>query len=84
MINYMQIDIPNPDAAALTRLAKDADLSRSRWVRAAIRSADADPQLADRIAAAAPEVAHGGYRPGAGRPKRPEGSTAADPETDGA
>lgn len=67
----MRIEIDEVYAARLARLAEAAGLSRARWVRAAVRAADKDPALADRIQAAAPDSQHGGIRPGAGRPRKP-------------
>lgn len=65
----MRIDVHEDYAERLGRLAEAAGLSRARWVRAAIKAADEDPAIAQRIAADPPESGHGGHRPGAGRPR---------------
>lgn len=75
----MQIELDDAHAARLTRLARDAQLSRARWVRAAVVAADEDPELAERIVQSAPPSRHGGARPGAGRP--PQSPKAAVPPT---
>ena len=74
----MRVTIPDDDsdADALTELANSAstpekNVSRSSWVRGAVRVALSDDSIAQRIAEAAPdtrETGHGGRRPGSGRP----------------
>jgi len=72
-IGGMRIELNEASTAQLVRLAKAADLSRAQWIRAALNAADHDPALAATITAAAPKSQHGGYRPGAGRPRKRRG-----------
>lgn len=58
------------DAQAFSALVESSGLTRSGWVRGAIRAAAADPVIAAVIAAAGDRTGHGGKRPGAGRPRR--------------
>ena len=80
----MRIRLPEDEGDKLEELTKAARLrtgraiSASAWLRGAVRIAACDEGVADRIADAAPETGHGGPRPGAGRPRTPEGGNAAD------
>lgn len=58
------------DAALFAALVEDSGLTRSGWVRGAIRAAAASPEIAAAIEAAGDRTGHGGPRPGAGRPRR--------------
>lgn len=60
---------PN-DAERFAALVEESGLTRSGWVRGAVRAAAADPAVARAIAEAGDRVGHGGRRPGAGRPRR--------------
>lgn len=71
----MRISLPDDDARKLGELKKTAErtkgsrVSRSAWLRGAVRVAGDDEEIARKIADAAPETGHGGARPGAGRPR---------------
>lgn len=58
------------DAALFGALVAESGVTRSGWVRGAIRAAAADPEVARAIAEAGDRTGHGGSRPGAGRPRR--------------
>ncbi|PKZ40779.1 hypothetical protein CYJ76_11260 [Kytococcus schroeteri] len=58
------------DAQAFATLVEESGLTRSGWVRGAIRAAMASPEIAQAIAEAGDRTGHGGRRPGAGRPRR--------------
>lgn len=64
----MRITIPDDDAKKLETLK--GSLSGSAWMRGAVRAADTDAEIAQRIYEAAPDITYGGSRPGAGRPRR--------------
>lgn len=66
------------DARAFSALVESSGLTRSGWVRGAIRAAAASPEIAQAIAEAGDRTGHGGKRPGAGRPPKPVGSSEAD------
>ncbi|WP_123825095.1 hypothetical protein [Kocuria soli] len=63
------------DASAFSALVESSGLTRSGWVRGAIRAAVADPEIEQAIAAAGDRTGHGGKRPGAGRPPKEPGSS---------
>lgn len=63
------------DAQAFATLVESSGLTRSGWVRGAIRAAAADPEIAQAIAEAGDRTQHGGRRPGAGRPPKEPGSS---------
>ena len=65
----MRITIPDDDAQKLDKLK--GPLSGSAWMRGAVNAADEDAEIAQLIYGAAPEMNHGGARPGAGRPRKP-------------
>lgn len=58
------------DAGTFAALVEESGLTRSGWVRGAVRAAAADPAVARAIADAGDRIGHGGKRPGAGRPRR--------------
>ena len=61
------------DALAFSALVAASGLTRSGWVRGAIRAAAADPAIAQAIADAGDRTGHGGRRLGAGRPQKAAG-----------
>lgn len=56
------------DAQAFAALVNESGLSKSGWVRGAIRAATASPEIAAAIAGVGDRTGHGGLRSGAGRP----------------
>lgn len=58
------------DAQAFAALVESSGLTRSGWVRGAIRAAAASPAIAQAVTEAGDQTGHGGKRPGAGRPRR--------------
>lgn len=70
MIISMIIEIPETAAEAdqLRAMAKDAGVSAARLVRGMVRVYAADAAVAQQVREVVPAAAHGGVRPGAGRP----------------
>jgi len=70
MPRRLTVPLEEDDNEALTRLAAAADTGAAAWVRGAIRTAAADERIARKIAENSDQAGWGGWRPGAGRPKR--------------
>lgn len=70
MIISMIIEIPETAAEAdqLREMAKDAGVSAARLIRGMVRTYASDATVAQQVREAVPAAAHGGVRPGAGRP----------------
>lgn len=69
---HVQVALYPGDAAAFDAMLAVSGLTKSGWLRGAIRVAAADPEVAQAITKSADNVGHGGWRPGAGRPPREE------------
>lgn len=65
---HLAVALYPEDAQRFDAVLTSSGLTRSGWVRGAIRAAAADPDLARAIAEAGDPTSHGGRRPGAGRP----------------
>lgn len=69
----MQVALYPHDNATFEAVLAASGLTRSGWIRGAIRAAASDPDIAWAITEAGDHMGHGGIRPGAGRPA--QGST---------
>ncbi len=67
---HLAVALYPADAQTCDGVLAESGLTRSGWVRGAIRAAAASPDVAAAIAEAADQTGHGGPRPGAGRPRR--------------
>lgn len=76
--SHLAVALHPDDAARFTAVLADSGLTRSGWVRGAIRAAAASPEVARAITEAGDTTAHGGRRPGAGRP--PGTRAVSDPD----
>lgn len=68
--SHLGIALYPDDSARFEALLTASGLTRSGWVRGAIRAAAADSEIAAAIAEVGDKTAHGGARPGAGRPRK--------------
>jgi len=70
----LSVRLGDDDESALNTLVADCQLTRTSWVRGAIRAAIESPVVADAITKRAPDDERGGVRDGAGRKRREQPS----------
>lgn len=68
--SHLAVALYPENARAFEVLVAESGLTRSGWIRGAIRAAATDPAIARAITEAGDTTGHGGPRPGAGRPRR--------------
>lgn len=68
--SHLAVALYPEDSRTFEALVQSSGLTRSGWIRGAIRAAAADPAIAQAIAETGDRTGHGGSRPGAGRPRQ--------------
>lgn len=82
MIDFMRVAVPMNDATSddLGSLADAAGVSRAEWVRGAIRAAKSSVEVRQAVVDHVDGTRWGGYRPGAGRPRKEKQADGDDTE----
>lgn len=66
----LSLRLDEDDDLKLSALAEAAGIARAAWLRGAIRAASDSTEMATMIATRADNTSWGGYRDGAGRPRK--------------